>query len=410
MSSLIDFIEQSPTAWHACHTAKMMLKQAGFEELDEKKRWDIRLGKRYYVQRGASLCAFVMPKKKIERLCLFTSHTDSPSLRLRPHGESQKDGYSLLHFEIYGAPILPSWLGRALALAGKVIVKNKNGTLESKLVHIQEKPFVFPYVAFHLDRTVNDSFSVHKQAHFHAIVGTEEESLEAHIQKIAGDVIHQELYAVPLAVPTRIGKEMIVSYRLDNLVSFFAATECIHKVQSHPTKLVMSVSWNHEEIGSETYEGASSSFVQDVMNRIYGMQKIDVEDRSIIQASSLVVSLDVAHATHPNFAEKSDPHHPVTMGDGVAVKIHANQKYTSDAEVVAEVVSLFKQHDIAFQYYSHRNDSVCGSTVGPIYAALSGIQSMDIGAPVLSMHAAEELVNEHDVETLIQALAVIASS
>jgi len=403
MKSFIDFVQQSPTAWHACETTKCMLQKAHFQELDERKKWDLVPGKSYFVQRGASLAAFILPEQKIGNSVFFTSHTDSPSLRLRPLAGFSKDGHNFLKFELYGAPILPSWLGRGVMLAGKVIVQTDTGHLESKLVHLKNHPFVFPYVAYHLDRQVNDSFSVNKQLHLTALIGKDEDDFSGWLKSL-GHIVHHELYCVPLAEPTPIGKDLLLSYRLDNLVSMYAAYQALIASKSQNNRLIMSLAWNHEEIGSETQEGACSNFYENILERLCEKQQMTVEEKLCAQAASFAISIDVAHAWHPIFPEKYEETHPVMMGNGVAVKINAQQRYMSDPNVVAHVVQCLKRNKIPFQYYSHRNDIACGSTVGPIHAAISGMPTVDIGAPVLSMHAAEEIVHRQDIISLIDLL------
>ena len=407
METCIDFIQQSPTSWHACESMKKMLRKAHFQELDEKKPWNISSGKSYFVQRGASLAAFTLPKQKIEHSVFFTSHTDSPSLRLRPNADSEKEGHQLLHFEVYGAPILPSWLGRAVTLAGKVVVENKKGQIESKLVHLTEHPIVFPYVAYHLDRQVNDSFSVNKQQHLIALAGRGEEKIMQTLGEL-GTILHHELYCVPCSVPTMIDHSLMLSYRLDNLVSMFAAFEALTKCKGQQHRLIMSLAWNHEEIGSETQEGACSNFYEAIMARIFEKQQMTVEDTLCAQAASFALSVDVAHAWHPNFPEKSESQHPVMLGEGVVVKVNAQQRYMSDPDVTARVRQVLENKDVPYQLYSHRNDIGCGSTVGPIHAAISGVRTLDVGMPVLSMHAAEEIAHADDIQALVNTLKLSA--
>ena len=411
---LIQFLKTAPTSFHACQSMAEALKSAHFSELDEKKKWQIKLGGRYFIRRGGSLIALQLPLKKLQEAKIIAGHTDSPALKVKPLGEFEKEDFILLNFEVYGSPILASWLGRDLALAGRIFFQQENDNeLASELVFYDKYPLIIPHLAIHLDRSVNESGpTINKQEHLSAIV-CHKSSLPMGKSFLSTlfkgkNVVHTELFAVPLEEPRFCGveNELLASYRLDNLVSCQAALSALLSTEQSDSALQACLLWNHEEVGSETYEGASSTFFNDILCRVNDLLGNSREEFFTVKANSMTVSVDVAHGVHPNYQEKSEPRHKAFLGAGVAIKMNAQERYASSGELTGSFLATLKNEGIMPQTYLCRGDIPCGSTVGPLHAAKTGIQSIDIGIPLLGMHAAREVIHMADYLDLIKVLQI----
>jgi aspartyl aminopeptidase len=406
-----DFLDKAPTAWHACHLVKERLLTAGFEELREKESWKILPGRSYFVERnGSSLMAFHTPRKGLERAIVVGAHTDSPCLKLKPLGDFSAEETSLLNFEVYGSPILASWVGRDLYLAGRVFYQDRGGKPASKLVSFPECPITIPHVAIHLDRQVNETgLLLNKQEHLSAILSTSDFSFDEWLgEKLdSKKIIYKELFAVPFEGHRFLGanNELLASARLDNLVHVASATEALlaQKPDEHGV-LQAVIFWNHEEVGSVTQEGAASSFYDDVMHRIALSSGLSGEDLYRLKARSLSFSCDVAHAVHPNYPEKHDPRHRPKLGKGIVIKTNAQERYASNAPLTAQLIELLQSEKIEYQFFTCRNDIPCGTTIGPIHASTAGVRTIDLGIPLLGMHAARELICIEDYSAFTRML------
>lgn len=395
---LQQYVDSSPTAWHACSQSVAILKKAGFTALDEQKPWNIKSGASYYTLRNdGSLIAFIMPQKKPAKAHVVVAHTDSPGLRLKPQGEYEQEGCTLLHFEVYGSPILPTWIGRDLYLAGRVFFEHK-GVIESALIECKDKPFIIANLALHLDRQVNDTgLAVKKQDDLSAIVSSQAAPFLAPLLKklVKGQLLHHELFAVPCEDARIMGVdgELLASPRLDNLASCLSSLEALCRQKASADTLKIVALFNHEEIGSTTQEGAASTFFDDVLERICSLTK---EEYACFKAKSSTISCDVGHALHPTHADRHDARHPVYLGEGPIVKTNAQCRYVTDALLASQIVQCWNKKKIPFQYFSARNDIPCGSTIGPIHAAKTGFKTIDMGIPLLGMHACREVININD--------------
>lgn len=217
---LMDFLQKSLTPWHTCFEISKAFMAAGYGQLEESTPWKLLKSKGYFVQRGGSLGAFLLPKKKPRRAVIIACHTDAPCLRLKSKGQFEREGLQLLQFEPYGAPILPSWMGRPLVLAGRLFTREKGGKIASTLVAFEDQPFVIPYLAYHLDRKVNESFSCSKQENLIAIIGKK-------LELSKKEIVHSELFAVVADAPTILGGSLILSARVDNIISCYSALESL---------------------------------------------------------------------------------------------------------------------------------------------------------------------------------------
>ncbi|MEI8125504.1 MAG: M18 family aminopeptidase [Parachlamydiaceae bacterium] len=421
IEQLLHFLNNSPTAWHAVANTKKELLKNGFKELSEEESWKLKLGHKYFVIRnGSSLCAFTLPKKTPKKFKIAASHTDSPSLKLKPNATFTKENMIMLGTEIYGAPLLTSWLNRDLAIAGRIICTDAKGTTQEKLVYIDNHPVIVPQLAIHLDRNVNESGPVlNKQEHLAAVAGiTNKKENGDFLEKILKtavpfkNLLPYDLFLVPIELARLLGGhgELISSYRIDSLVSVYAILQGFLEKSGNEGETVRMITfWDSEEIGSTTAQGAGSPFLEQTLERICLSLNLTREEYFQIIHRSLCASVDLGHALHPNYADKHDPRHTVLMNQGVILKVNAQNRYASDARSSAEIVKLCDEHNIPLQKYVSRGDIPCGSTVGPIHSQQTGMATVDIGISQLSMHSARELVGTDDYLSLTSLLTLFLS-
>jgi len=420
IDSLIAFLDRSPTAWHAVENLREELRKAHFQELHEGDSWKLTPGGRYYLTRnGSTLCAFVMPTGSPKSLRLLGSHTDSPAFKLKPQAEFLKENMLMLGVEIYGGPLLTSWLNRDLGIAGRVVLRDKKGHLRTELVTLDQNPVVIPQLAIHLDRTVNeDGLKLQKQEHLAALaaldIEADKKSGKTHYletllkeQYSFEEWVSGELFLYPLEGARLMGyqKQMISSYRLDNLASVFASAQALLGIKK-PSKdqLQMAFFWDNEEVGSGTAQGAHSPFLMQTLERICLASKIEREGFLRLLSQGICLSVDLAHALHPNYNDKHEPRHPTLMNKGIVLKTNAQQRYASDAVTTGLIAGLCKERKIPFQYFIPRNDIPSGSTIGPINAQVTGMTTLDLGCVELSMHSARELAAVEDLMNLTKLL------
>lgn len=404
LDNLLTFLNDSPTSWHAVDNVTKQLLSEGFSKIKENENWKLSPGKSYFVVRNGSLCAFQIPKKSPSKFRIVAVHTDSPGLKLKPNAEFTKDDMTFLGLEVYGGPLLSSWLNRDLGIAGRVVFTDKKGNLQKSLIKLEKCPVVIPQLAIHLDRQVNDKgLILDKQLHLAALASLSHEDnflenllkKELHFEKL----LAHDLFLYPLEKASYIGykNEMIASYRIDSLVSVHAATEALsHSKQASQDVINVVMLCDHEEIGSQTAHGADSPFFMHTLERITLALGMSREQYFQINSDSLCLSVDLAHAYLPNYSEKYEPQHQVFMGKGIAIKFNAQQKYASEASGAAEVANLCLRNNIPYQQFITRGDIPCGSTIGPIHASNSGITTVDIGCPQLSMHSSREITSTKD--------------
>ncbi len=403
LSDFKSFLDKSPTSWHAAEELAKRLASSGFSRLHEEEKWKLQKGKSYFVQRGGSLCAFSLPKKTAKRAVILGSHTDSPALKVKPKPEVQKENMILLGVEVYGSPLLTSWLNRDLALAGRVAVTNKKGKIQEKLVFLDEAPLFIPQLAPHLDRDVNEKgLLLNKQEHLVPIAtlisskGKQKSYLETLLKRqISFDsLLSFDLFLVPIEKSRYLGteEEMLSSYRLDNLASAHSCASALMDSKESQETLQMAIFSDHEEIGSRSSTGAASPFLEDILKRITYALQMDEEEFFQMKSRSLCVSVDMAHALNPNYVQKYDPNHQPLLGKGIVVKYNADLKYTTSAPTAAQVIRLAEKLKLPYQSFVSRSDIPGGSTIGPILAQSLGIATVDIGCPQLSMHSAREVM------------------
>ncbi len=408
----LDFIEKSPTSFHTVREIGNRLASQDFMPLDETERWELELGQGYFVEKGGALCAFRLPKNQPEKATILASHTDSPALKLKPNPLFIKDHMAFCKVEVYGGPILHSYLNRDLAMSGRLVYLDENKELAEKLVHLDDMPMIIPELAIHLNREVNSKPSpINKEEHLCPLIGLHE---KLKFQDLFKQYIKPEsllsfdLFLVPMEKPRLLGNgELLASYRLDNLASTHAILAALMNQKASKDTIQLAVFWNHEEIGSETEEGAASPFLSDLLKRIAMKLNIDWEGYMQLKARSTCYSLDMTHAFHPGFKDKHDKQNTPFLGKGVTIKHNANHKFASNAETAGEVLRICKDLNLPFQLFSGRADIRSGSTVGPIHATTLGIPTVDLGIPQLSMHATREVMALADFTHAVRLVSAI---
>jgi aspartyl aminopeptidase len=405
IQDLMNFLNDSPTAWHAVSATRHQLQQAGFIELSEQDYWDIQPGQRYVVTRnGSSLCAFITPQRFPQRLRLLASHTDSPSLKLKPQPEIRKHHAILLGVEVYGSPLLTSWLNRDLGIAGRILYTNRHGQIKESLVRLDRYPVIIPQLAIHLDREVNDKgLTLNKQEHLNVLAGLESsfQDKNSFLELLLSEVIDFEqmithdLLLFPLEKAHLVGYQnsLLSAYRIDSLASVHAAlTALLNHLDPLEDEMKMIIFWDNEEVGSHTAQGANSPFFNQTLERILEGFEGTREDYFCLINRSTCISIDLAHALHPNYAEKHDPQHQPILGQGVVLKSNAQQRYASSARSSLPVKMMAALKQLPLQTFVSRNDLPCGTTIGPLQATLTGMPTTDIGCSQLSMHSCRELM------------------
>ena len=402
---LFEYIEKSPTPFHAVAESARRLEQVGFCALRENERWELLPGKKYYVTRNqSSLIAFVMPKKPAAGWRMSAAHSDSPSFKVK--GTSQKAGFTMLNTEGYGGMIRSAWLDRPLGIAGRVMVKTKNG-IESRLVDLDQVSAVIPHLAIHMDRAVNDGHKYDLKKDMQAIFSAAEPSVSynAHLAEAAGCSEKQllsadvQLYCKDKGQTIGGEQEFILCPRLDDLGCAWATLQGFLTAPDADFGRVWCL-FDNEEVGSGTRQGACGSFLPDILARAGQALGETEEDRRRALANSLLLSADNGHAIHPNFAEMSDETCPVRVNGGVVLKFNASQKYTTNAVTGALFHSLCDAAKVPVQEYYNRPDLPGGSTLGNLLGAQVSVPMADIGLPQLAMHSCVEMTGAKDVDWL----------
>lgn len=421
--ALLDFIDQSPSPWHAVDTVVNRLKAHGFKNLRENEPWQFKPAGKYFVVRdGGSIIAFVLGLAPLAEsgLRIVGAHTDSPGLRLKPKAAYSTEGLGQLGVEVYGGPILATFTDRDLSLAGRVVIQTPQG-LETRLIRLDQPIARLPNLAIHMNREVNEKGLVlNKQTGLPLIFGQAANTDSA--RQLLSDTL-----AGKLAIPAQaivgwdlafydtqkgsfwgIEQEFMANSQLDNLASCHAALEALLSTEK-PQATSICALFDHEEVGSESATGAGGSFLLDVIERICHSTQLSHEDKLRSFASSFFISADMAHAFHPNHAGSYEPCHHVQVNQGPVIKTNANQRYSTNAVTAARFIQLCEKAGAPYQQYAHRTDLGCGSTIGPIMAAQLGIATVDVGNPMWAMHSIREsagvLDHSHMIATLQQHYA-----
>ncbi|MDH3296158.1 MAG: M18 family aminopeptidase, partial [Acidimicrobiia bacterium] len=402
VDALVADLVASPTPYHAVERARSLLTDVGSTPIDLVAEFPTDPGC-YVAAEGGTLLAWIQQRPGDQPHPGFTivgAHTDSPNFRVRPHADVINAGLAQIGLETYGGLLVNSWLNRDLGLAGRIMLKGQARTGEI-LVNIDQAIMTIPQLAIHLDRDINDKgLDLNKQTHVNPMwtMAADSDNPPSFVEFLGGragvaaaDILSWDLMPYDLQAPGRLGRdsEFIASGRIDNLLSSFCATRAMARLIENGVdnlhSIPVMVLYDHEEIGSESATGAASNLLLSVLERIACAQGFDRKGFLTMMARSMAVSADGAHATHPNYVDKHEPNHQITLNAGVVIKRNANQRYATDALSEAFMVEVCRRANVPVQHYIHRNDLPCGSTIGPITAARLGISTVDIGAPMLSM-------------------------
>ncbi len=423
-SDLAVFLDAGKTPYHAVAEVTRRLTNAGFEAFREREPWQVALGARGYVVRaGGSVIAFQLGTRPPAEagFLIIGAHTDSPNLRLKPLPDLTSVGYRQLSVEVYGGVLLSTWLDRELSLAGRVVLADG----KTELIDLERAVCRIPNLAIHLNREVNTAgLQLNAQTHLLPVLGLESQaggfstllseglgdtpSSGARVEDVLGFDLC--LYDTQRAGFAGGKGEFLCASRLDNLSSCHAALSALlgSPVSSEVTRVVAL--YDHEEVGSQSVSGARSLLIADVLERLAaGCSPRDASALPRAISRSLLVSADMAHAVHPNYADKHDKQHRPVLGAGPVIKVNANQSYATDGPAAAAFNAACRRVDVTPQHFSSRNDMACGSTIGPISAARLGVRAIDVGTPMLGMHSCREMAAVSDVAPMIRVLTSLFS-
>lgn len=412
LQNLFTFIDGSPTSFHAVANLEKLLDARGFLKLSERKRWKLEVGGKYYVNRnGSSLIAFTIPKEKPSGFHMAAAHSDSPCFKIKESPEiAVNDHYLKLNVEKYGGMILSTWLDRPLSIAGRIIVK-AGEDLRSCLVNLDRDTAIIPNLAIHMNRDMNKGVEYNPQTDMQPIIGltSDKGSFMKQIAKEAGvkekEILGSDLYLYNRDKCRLIGMDdaFIAGPRLDDLECAYAGMTALEDRVSKNYVNLCAV-FDNEEVGSGTKQGAASTFLRDVLERISGALGIDGEEYRCLLADSFLISADNAHALHPNNPGKADETNRPVLNGGIVIKYHGSQKYATDAYSAAAMKDLCNRAGVPFQSYANRADIIGGSTLGNIAMSQVSVNTVDIGLPQLAMHSALETAGAKDFDDLIEAL------
>lgn len=447
----VKFLNGSHSPYHVVESMKSVLLKHGFKELNERESWSgkvERKGKYFVTRNSSSIIAFSVGGKwkPGNPVAITGAHTDSPTLRIKPISKKTSEKYAQIGVECYGGGIWHSWFDSDLAVAGRVFVKDSSGEIVSKLVDLNKPLLKIPTLAIHLDRDVNQKFEFNRETQLLPIAGLAKSeqaaseskadetfsSLQSIVERHNEDLI--KLIAKELDLPSEsdiedfelilydyaaatlggLKDEFIFSGRLDNLTSCFTSLHALVLAadtsleEEHGIRLMAS--FDHEEIGSSSAQGADSNFLPNILERLAslkadGTDESDPLPRSLLletSAKSFFLSSDVAHAVHPNYASKHESQHKPLIGAGPVIKINANQRYMTNSPGLVLVKKLADRAKVPLQLFVVANNSPCGSTIGPILASKTGIRTLDLGNPILSMHSIRETGGSADLELQIK--------
>ncbi|HXV35723.1 MAG TPA: M18 family aminopeptidase [Myxococcota bacterium] len=423
VADLLGFIDRSPTPYHAVAESVDRLRAVGYRALGEDEVWELSPGdRRYLVRDEGSLVAFQVgdaaPAESGFRI--IAAHTDSPNLRIKPAPDIAAHGYRQLGVEPYGGALLHSWLDRDLSLAGRVALRGDRAA-QSRLIDFGRPLLRVANLAIHLQREIaSEGLKLNPQQHLAPILGLEpgpplrellasELRARDRLEIAAADVLAFDLMAYDLQPSLVSGArgEFIHAPRLDNLASCHAAVTALVGAGSRPLPphACAIALYDHEEVGSRSARGAASPLLAGALERIATAFK-GGQPQGLPRAlsRSMLISADMAHAVHPNHAERHEPEHRPVIGRGPVIKTNANQSYASDPQTAAVFTALCERSGFAPQQFVSRSDIACGSTIGPITAARVGIRTVDVGNPMLSMHSCRELAGTADVAPMIAVL------
>nr|WSZ15899.1 M18 family aminopeptidase [Streptomyces canus] len=419
---LMTFLAASPTPYHAVANAAERLEKAGFRQVSETDAWDAETagtsasgsgGK--YVLRGGAIIAWYVPEGAAPHTPyrIVGAHTDSPNLRVKPLPDTGAHGWRQVAVEIYGGPLMNSWLDRDLGLAGRLTLRDGS----TRLVNVDRPLLRVPQLAIHLDRAVSaEGLKLDKQRHLQPIWGLGDDVrdgdliafLEEESGLGAGQVTGWDLMTHSVEAPAYLGrdKELVAGPRMDNLLSVHAGVAALTAVAggSELPYIPVLAAFDHEENGSQSDTGADGPLLGGILERSVFARGGSYEDRARAFAGTVCLSSDTGHAVHPNYAERHDPTHHPRVNGGPILKVNVNNRYATDGSGRAVWAAACEKAGVPFQSFVSNNSMPCGTTIGPITAARHGIKTVDIGVAILSMHSVRELCGADDPHLLANAL------
>lgn len=408
----IELLNTSYSPFHVVKNIEEELKAKGFIPLCENRNYNLELGKSYFVKRNdSSIIAFRLPQKITTdfHFQITASHTDSPTFKIKPNPIIRKENVILLNTEPYGGLIYNTWLDKPLSFAGRVMVRQKD-RIETRLLSIDEDILIIPNLAIHMNRTINSGYIYNPSKDLLPMFALDidesfdfKEYLKNKLELNGEDeVLAFDLFLYNRQKATLIGmnREFLASGREDDLTSCYSSLLGFMESQNQVAACNVFVAFDNEEVGSLTKQGANSTFLKETLKRISHILGINVDDYETRIAASTLISIDNAHADHPNHLEIHDQTSPVLMNKGIVIKYNANQSYTSDSLSSSIVKALCHQKGIAFQEYTNRSDMRGGSTLGNISNSMVSLTSVDIGIPQLSMHSSYEVLAKNDITSM----------
>ena len=409
---LCEFIDASPSPFHACRTAAERLRDAGFAELSEGDAWP-GAGDHFAVRSGSLIAWRAGADSRTAPFRIVGAHTDSPNLRVKQHPDRTVAGWQVVALQPYGGAWLNSWLDRDLGLSGRLSVRT-GATASDVLVRIDDPILRVPQLAIHLSED-RKGVELNPQRHVNAVwgIGGPRSFLDYVAERVEVDadaVLGFDLMTHDLA-PSRltgVDRELVSAPRLDNQATCYAGLEAFLAAPASTVTPVL-VLFDHEEVGSQSDHGAQSDLLLTVLERITLAAGGGREDFLRRCSTSMVASGDMAHATHPNYPERHEPGHLIEVNAGPVLKVQPNLRYATDGRTAAAFALACEQAGVALQRYEHRADLPCGSTIGPMTAARTGIPTVDVGAAQLAMHSAREVMGAADVAAYSAALAAFLS-
>jgi len=414
---LFQFIQNSPSCFHAIATIRKELLENGFIELNEHQKWNLEAGKQYFVTRNqSSVIAFKIPCADFSSFHIVASHSDSPTYKLKENTEQESAGkYVLLNTEPYGGMIASTWFDRPLSIAGRVLVK-EGSAVKTKLVNIDRDLVMLPNMAIHMNREINSGYKYNAQVDMMPIYGDDKAkgSLKALVAENAGvkeeDILGSDLFLYNRQQPTIWGanQEYISCPKLDDLECAFVSLKGFLQGQNAKSVSVYCV-FDNEEVGSGTKQGARSTFMADVLKRLNAAMGRSDEDYHCAVASSFMVSADNAHAVHPNHQEMCDKLNRVYMNEGIVIKANARQNYCTDAVSAAVFKTICQKAGAPYQFFHNRSDLAGGGTLGNLSNAQVSLNAVDIGLPQLAMHSSYETAGIKDIQSTIDIMTTFYS-
>ena len=406
---LLNFIEKCPSPNHRAETLSKIFDENGFTRIYEQDNRALLPGGKYYVLRNySSVIAFKIPKD-VKAFNIIAAHLDSPTFKIKENPQLKQGPYISLNTERYGGMIYSTWLYRPLSVAGRIMVKDGN-SVKQKLVNIDRDLLIIPNLAIHMDRTANDGKKMNPQTDLLPLYALESETVDFYrqIPHATGvekdDILSDDLFLYNRQKGTILGadNEFVASPKLDDLQCVFAALQGFLSAKEEKSVPVLAI-FDNEEVGSETKQGARSTFLSDVLYRITKSVGGDRDDMTRFLSNSFMISADNAHAVHPNNISVADPTNRPAINGGIVIKYNANQRYTTDAVSSALFKMILDKAGVKYQTFHHRSDILGGGTLGNISNTRVAVNTVDIGLPQLAMHSAYETAGVKDTEDFILA-------